>query len=291
MPSYGQSHILAYHMVGDYQSKFIPAMSIHRFQKEIEYLHAHYEIIPLSDLVHKLNEKKNINRCIAITFDDGFADNYTIAYPALKRYDIPATIFLLPEHIEKNATPWFIQFRYAFENSKTEFLWIEINGSQYQLEMKNEGQRLAASNMIMASLKGCSNQERLEKLGELFELLGFGGDQGNTMLSWDNVREMCGNGISFGAHTVTHPVLSRLSKEKARQEIMGSKQVIESKTKEKDTTFAYPFGKEDDFNSETISVIRDGGFECAVTSCPGWTNHKSDPFRLNRGAPWELPFI
>ena len=100
MPSYGQSHILAYHMVGDYQSKFIPAMSIHRFQKEIEYLHAHYEIIPLSDLVHKLNEKKNINRCIAITFDDGFADNYTIAYPALKRYDIPATIFLLPEHID-----------------------------------------------------------------------------------------------------------------------------------------------------------------------------------------------
>jgi hypothetical protein len=98
-------------------------------------------------------------------------------------------------------------------------------------------------------------------------------------LSWDEVREMHESGITFGAHTVTHPVLPNLPLEKARWEIVQSKRDIEEKLGKKVTSFAYPFGP---FNAEIAGLVKESGFTSAVTTEAELVNRRASPYELPR---------
>ena len=101
------------------------------------------------------------------------------------------------------------------------------------------------------------------------------------------MRMMHQSGIAFGAHTVTHPILSKLCISRAREEIYTSKRVIEEELRAPVRTFAYPCGREEDFNELTKSIVRDAGYMCAVTAIFGSNDSGQDVFKLRRGIPWE----
>src|SRR5262249_2044625 len=107
------------------------------------------------------------------------------------------------------------------------------------------------------------------------------------MLSWDEVDALRGLGFSIGAHTVTHPVLSRLSPERAWEEIHGSKVAIEKVLGDAVHAFAYPNGGPEDYDSTVTRLVRDAGFGCALTTRRGLNNADTPLLELRRGGPWE----
>jgi len=104
-------------------------------------------------------------------------------------------------------------------------------------------------------------------------------------LSWDEVKEMNENKIDFGAHTVNHPILTKIPLEKAEYEILQSKKDIEKRLNKPITTFCYPNGLADDFNSDIIDLLKKNGFICAVTRIPTIITSKTNLYELGRIPP------
>jgi peptidoglycan/xylan/chitin deacetylase (PgdA/CDA1 family) len=283
-------YVLPYHMVVNEPNGFYPATSILNFEKQIAHLAKNYKIVTLNEIVDRVRNRDSIRRCVAITFDDGFRDNYENAYPILRKVNVPATVFLATHCVETGAAPWFIKLRYVFmKTAKTDYQPV-LNGKSISLQMRTKEEKYAASEIIMTYLKHCSDGERISLLNRLVEELGirdFGGLD-NLMLNWDQIREMSEHGISFGAHTVSHPVLAAIPIDEAEREISESKKTIEGRIGKPVGSFAYPFGKRDDYKPEIFPILERLQFRCAVTTETGINNYSTSPFELNRFVPWEL---
>jgi peptidoglycan/xylan/chitin deacetylase (PgdA/CDA1 family) len=283
-------YILAYHMVSNHLNGFFPEISVREFERQIRHLNENYSVISLEEAADRMSKGRSVRGCVAITFDDGFRDNYTIAYPILKKYKMPATIFLTTGFVETGETPWFIVFRSLFANTSKDRLDIELGGHTSVFSWSSLDEKKTVSDRLMLYLQTCSNDERFSILKALPGRLGVGpsGEKQSLMLTWEQVREMSRNGISFGAHTVTHPVLSQITPDALRFEIGTSKATIEAKTDRPVTTFAYPFGRKQHYPEEACVVLKSLGFTCAVTSEPGTNGRSSAPYELKRSAPWDL---
>jgi peptidoglycan/xylan/chitin deacetylase (PgdA/CDA1 family) len=107
------------------------------------------------------------------------------------------------------------------------------------------------------------------------------------MLDWRQIEEMHRAGISFGAHTKSHPILSRLGDRDLEEEIAGSKRTIENHLNAPVVTFAYPNGRKGDYDERAKNILAKVGFSCAVTSCRGLNYRYFDPFELSRSASWD----
>jgi len=286
-------HILPYHMVVDRPNGFYPETAIKIFEQQMAHIAENYTVVELSDLVDRVRYGKSLRRRLAITFDDGFRDNYDLAFPILRKYNFPATIFLATEYIDSGKPPWFIAFRHAFMHTKKTQIDLHIGKMHLLLPLDTRHARLEAGNRVMAEIRRCTNDTRLALLTELFEKLDTEPSPtlDGMMLTWDHIREMSSNGISFGAHTVSHPVLSRVSPETAEEEIRVSKETIESVIQKSVRTFAYPFGKTVDYTPSVIPVLKKYEFDCAVTTETYINNANAPLFSLNRNFPWETAVL
>lgn len=286
-------HILAYHMISDSPNGFYPEVSTRNFERQINHLKRNYHIISLEEIAERIRTGRTVRRCAAITFDDGFRDNYEKAYPILRRHQIPATIFLTTGCIDTGTLPWFIWFRFLFKNAARKRVNIELEGQTLSFSLEGPPEKRTASDQIMRYLQCCPDQERLSILNELPSMLGVESADSprSLMLTWDQIREMSRSGINFGAHTITHPVLSRISPEMIRYEIEGSKTAIEEHIGRPVKTFAYPFGRKQHYPSDTPLLLRDLGFECAVTTEPGGNSGSDSVYELKRSGPWEISLV
>ncbi len=217
---------------------------------------------------------------MAITFDDGYKDNYLNAYPILKKYSSPATIFLTTGLIGNGNLLWLDKISYALKMTVKRKL--VINGSTYQLNNQPEKVKTffllykylievaeTRKNVIIEEIKG---QLEISNFNELSDL----------MLSWDDIRVMSMNNISFGAHTINHPILSRISLDEARKEIVQSKIDIEKETGTCVDLFAYPNGKYEDFNEDIMKIVQDAGFICACSTFDETNSNDTNLYSLNR---------
>lgn len=236
------------------------------FEKEIDYLCKVARIVPLDWLVNQLYEGKSIPlRAVCLTFDDGYKDNYTFAYPVLRKYNVPATIFLTSSYIGIPDLPPYFKARFAIWNTDVKRFKIDGLG-HYNLNSPND--RLQAMESITMGLKKLVKRAGFLAIEKLLQVLcvDIPDNLGeNLMLSWDEVLEMSRNEISFGVHTVTHPLLTRLPIEEVRWEITRSKEDIEEKLGKPCVLFAYPNG---DFNAEIVQLVEESGFTGAVTTIP-----------------------
>jgi peptidoglycan/xylan/chitin deacetylase (PgdA/CDA1 family) len=106
------------------------------------------------------------------------------------------------------------------------------------------------------------------------------------MLNWDEIREMAAGNVTFGAHTVTHPILTRISVSHVIAEIINSKMRIEEKLGRRIFSFAYPNGQPGDYDRKVIGIVKDAGFSCAVTTIWGNNDRDTDPYELRRIGLW-----
>jgi peptidoglycan/xylan/chitin deacetylase (PgdA/CDA1 family)/CelD/BcsL family acetyltransferase involved in cellulose biosynthesis len=275
--------IFRYHRVNDDEDPFFNALPVAKFHAQMEYLARHFQFVSLDDLANgKIPPGKSRSR-VAITFDDGYRDNFIHAFPILRKLKIPATIFLTTGYIESGQLPWYDQVRLAFKLTvQPNFSLRAYGGPSANLE--SEDRRVKAMQLTIAWLRTIDDGLRLACLPELFKDLRVPCDLNlpSTMLSWNEIRRMYREGVSFGAHTVTHPVLGNLPASLLQEEILGSKKTIEDRLQVPVLHFAYPFGKPADFSGAARQVVQTAGFKTAVTTMPGFNGPEQDRLELKR---------
>jgi len=277
------STIFRYHRVNDDHDPFLTALPVARFSAQMEYLARHFQVVSLDQLASGLPQTAGDKSCVAVTFDDGYRDNFIHAFPVLKKIGIPATIFLTTGYIESGRLPWYDQVRLAFKLTLRRRLSLRAVGGP-DAPLGNEDQRLEAMARTLSWLRVIDEQERLVGLPYMFNELGVPSllNLPATMLGWDQIRQMKKDGISFGAHTVTHPALGGLPSSRLKEEILGSKRTIENRLQTPVRHFAYPFGKQSDFGWQAKQVIQAAGFQTAVTTIPGVNGPGQDLLELRR---------
>lgn len=280
------ARILYYHRVNDDNDPFFPSMPTRVFERQIEFLARHYKIVSLAALrQHLANGSPGI--VVSITFDDGYRDNYENAFPILQRYGVPATIFLTTGSIDADEPLWFEQMADAFQKTDRHSVDLEI-GSTQRFMLGSTTEKLDAISRVFSFLRGLPNAERKLRMPEILRPLGIANAaQRSRMLAWDHIRLMQARGIDFGGHTVTHPFLSKLTREELFWEISQCKRRIEDELQSTVRHFAYPNGREEDFSDWNKEIIRQAGYQAAVSTIWGLNYPSTDCMELRRGQPWE----
>jgi peptidoglycan/xylan/chitin deacetylase (PgdA/CDA1 family) len=246
----------------------------------------HYKVVALDRLLDCL-ESGEPDTVVAITFDDGYRDNYLNAFPILRRYGLPATVFLTTGSLDTGEPLWFERLAAALKTTVREFIDLEID-LPVRCWLRTTAERLAANDRITGILRVLPDSERRRHLaGILGELATPQDAPPNNMLTWDQVRLMKANGIDFGGHTVTHPFLSRTDPEQAAWEISECKRRIEEELQAPVPHFAYPNGRQPDFNACNKELIRRAGYRAAASTIWGLNYRSTDRLELRRGQPWE----
>ena len=278
-----QVAILMYHRVGIHKDfSVVPVVSPQDFEDQLGCLCREFELMPLDKLAHCIQSKKGLpKRAVVLTFDDGYKDNHTYAYPILKKYNVPVTIFLATGHIGTDNPFWWDQVAYVVNQLTPPILGLDELGAYV---LRSDG-RLKTIPEILERLKKLENERRELLIERLMTGVGVQlptnlGKQ--LILSWDNVREMSDGGIAFGAHSVTHPVLTKLTPAQAEYQILQSKKDIEEKVNRAVTAFCYPFGRSGDFDGDIKRIVRKSGVTCAVTAMPGMIAPAMDVYDLPR---------
>jgi peptidoglycan/xylan/chitin deacetylase (PgdA/CDA1 family) len=273
--------IIGYHRVSKEKGvRSFPILSPEGFRSQIEYFCRNYEVLSLDQLVTSLDEGRRLpEKAVVITFDDGYRDNYLCAYPVLKAHGISATIFLASGFVGVDKLPWWDQVIYVVQATSAQCLKIDGLGT-YSLE--SIGNRSAVASEIIANLRRLSETRKNYLMERLMSAAAVELPEGlgrRLMLSWDDVVRMHQDGIDFGAHSVTHPILTNVDVEMAKNEILQSKADIEAHIQSRVKFFAYPNGE---VNDQIAGIVKESGFVGAVTADPTWTSPASDSYKLPR---------
>lgn len=243
------------------------------FKWQINFLKKRFDIINFAELSERLaGRKKLTGRELLITFDDGFSDNYSNAFPILKSENVPATFYISTDYIGAKKTFWFNEIVHSIKTA--EQLSFTLGDEQYNFE-PTDTNREKVIQLVLDKLKQVSNQKRLSTIESLYEDLNFNADKtpaSELPMTWDNVVEMSENNMEFGSHSVSHPILSRLDASELEHEIAHSKQHIESMINKPCISIAYPVGGEDAFTDNVESQSKSAGYDFGLSYISG-TNH------------------
>jgi len=274
--------ILCYHRVG---TGGIPLYSMQRardFEAQMRYLREHYRILSLGELLCELAEPELRRPGVAVTFDDGYRDVYTQAWPVLRRYDIPATIYLTAAGIETGEVSWYDKIFLAFQCAPGEAWELDLP-ERRTFSLGSSLQRVASAAAAIRLMRRLENSARIACCEEILRRIPLpAAALAGKMLTWDQCREMRAAGLHFAAHTMTHPVVSRLSSEALEAEVCDSKALIERRLGSEVLDFAYPFGQPADCGTDAPRRLRDWGFRSAVTTVQQNTTPSSDRYLLSR---------
>jgi peptidoglycan/xylan/chitin deacetylase (PgdA/CDA1 family) len=277
--------ILTLHRVNDENDPFMPSLPTAIFAARMAHIARHYHVLTVEDLAARLHERRVPRNSLAITFDDGYRDNLTHAAPILSRLGLPATIFLVTGLIDTPRAMWVDRLALAFKSASVR--QIELPDGRI-VTLSTVKERLAGLYAARAHLKKVPDEIRSASLERLIESLRPTPERPKRlMLSWDEVAALRGLGFAIGAHTVTHPIMSRLTPSQVREEVYGSKAAIEKAMGAPVRAFAYPNGLADDYNEAVTRVVREAGFTCAVTTKRGLNDTDTPVLELKRGGPWE----
>lgn len=241
------------------------SVNVTNFERQIIWLKKNYNIVSIKDLVkHITGEKMLSGNITAITFDGGYIGNYAYAFPVLKQYDCPATIYVITDPLD-GKLPWHRKLMYLFSMADCQSLTFSYgNGKKFHMNMKTKYEKKLAREYIYKECLKMNEEERnriMESLSEKMKLALAGLTQ-KVFLSWDQVREMRRSGlIDIGSHTLSHPRLTGISLNEARREILLSKQRIEDELGENIDSFCYPDGL---FSPEIVNLVKDAGYSSAL---------------------------
>jgi peptidoglycan/xylan/chitin deacetylase (PgdA/CDA1 family) len=242
-----------------------------RFREQMLYLKRHCRVVPLRDLPAVIHSGAR-PPIVALTFDDGFQNNYSVAFPILQELGLPATIFLATDLVDSDDTVWFCRINDAL--SRTSKKKLEWDGETYDLSTPRA--RAEAHALLQLSTKKLQHLEVLDRTARLSAALGDRATRSiprgspYRMLESHEIREMTDSGlIEFGAHGCSHAILSGLSEPARKHEIVASIAAVERLTRSPCKLFAYPNGRASDYGSFDLTALREKQIEVAVTTIRG----------------------
>lgn len=247
-----------------------------------------FQVLSLDAAVACLKRGDLPARAMVITFDDGYADNHEVAMPILQRHGLVATFYVATGFLD-GGRMWndtVIESVRACQLPALDVAHLGINGLA-KLPLGDDAQRRAAIRALLGSLKYRPVDERLQLVHQVVEAVAAP-LPGGVMLRSDQVKALRQAGMTIGAHTVSHPILLKLTAEQARREIDQSRQHLEAILGEPVRHFAYPNGVPGrDLSNATAKLVRDMGFDSAVTTAWGAARLGADSFQLPRFTPWD----
>lgn len=262
---------------------------IRRFEEQVIYLKKNYNIIPLSQLLAFYHGGKPLPpRCVVITIDDGYRSNYSLAFPVLKKYEAPASIFVSTDFIDQKSCLWVDRLEYAISQTPRTSLGLMLNGKNLYCTLGEPRTRIKADQHVKSILKSLPAQQQEKVLLRIEEFVqkSLAVDSAGDMyapLSWEQIRQMQASGlITIGSHTCSHAILTNCSQEKIENELSQSKERIEEMTQLSCDYFSYPNGQRGDFNSATKAALINAGYRCGLTTVIGMNDSRSDYYELKR---------
>jgi peptidoglycan/xylan/chitin deacetylase (PgdA/CDA1 family) len=252
------------------------------FESHVRYLASRYRVLPLPVAAAALRSKESLPaNAVAITFDDGYADNLAAAR-VLHRYGVSATFYLTAGCLADGQPFWPSEIRYLVAAIPAERVVLTASGAETVIDLASAGERQAAVGRITRLFKSQPIAVRERLRDELRRAGGFPRIP-KVMLTWDEVREMHALGMTIGAHTLTHPNLPSAGPADAAAEIRGSRARLETEISDRVTMFSYPNGGAEVYvTPELQRTVADAGFEAATTSRNGFADRGSHPFGLER---------
>jgi peptidoglycan/xylan/chitin deacetylase (PgdA/CDA1 family) len=283
--------ILRYHSVAaDAASPLAyidPGLSVpmEAFDRQMQFLRDRYNPVSLGHILESILEGRPLPPlAVAVTFDDGYLDNYVCALPVLKKHGIPATFYITAGCVNDRAPLWTSRLRYYFMATRERSLIIEAP-TRRNLDLTSPQAKNASFAFTIASIKSAGKRRGDEIFRDVEAKLNVTDldPLRDTMMSWAHIREMSRAGMMIGAHTLTHPNLPGLPPDQAAAEIAGSKAMIEDKAEVPVLHFAYPNGRGvSHYNDAVAEMVKKAGFLSSVTSINGPVFPQDDPFTLKR---------
>lgn len=251
-----QPMILMYHRVVDHP--LLPGIPPEIFQAQMRYLKKHFRVIAIEQLVEELKTDSLQPYTAAVTFDDGHQDFYTNAWPVLQKYEIPAALYITTSFIDQQKMLWPDQLRYLLINSREQQL---ILGGLGSFSLLSDQEKLYTWNLLGNYCLTLDSEQRvtfLENLARQAQIEWDNKAQSPFLpVSWQQIQEMQAGGLSIGSHTVSHPILSKLTNEKIQEELLLSSQLIQEKTGIPPAGICYPNGMAADISAEVVRQAAD----------------------------------
>jgi peptidoglycan/xylan/chitin deacetylase (PgdA/CDA1 family) len=274
--------ILTYHRFSAEEAEEKTSASM--FAKQLQYLKANYQVLPLSLVVDYLNGNSSLPPySAAITIDDGYADAYHVAYPLLRKFGLPATLYVVPGFVDGECWIWTDKARYICLNTHHQSATLQVAGTSLEIQLGNKSSRLKAALRINERLKRLSNESKglcLEEISRSLDVvLPEVPPKELQSVSWEQAREMDCDGMEIGSHTMTHPILTNVTQEHLHQELSRSRKRLEEVLERKVTNFCYPNGDNDRRVHEEVARA---GYKIAVTTISGLNQRGDDPLTLRR---------
>lgn len=262
--------------------------------RHLEYLRRHgYALLSVTELLDHLDGDVPLkSKAVVFTIDDGYSDFAEVAAPIFGRYDCPVTVFLITDFVAGRLWNWFDQVSWAFSHSTRQEITIEIAGEILQLRWTTAAERERSSDEVVRRLKGVVDAAKEEFIGTVSMALEVEipphAPNGYKAMNWNEIRACSRMGVTFGPHTVTHPILSRVDDSRAEREISESWRAVREGTDAAVPVFCYPNGGPGDFSDREKEYVARAGMKAALSTLPGcvegnrFTMAPSDRFSLPR---------
>ena len=285
-------HILTYHRVLPIQQALgypFQGMVMPRdtFEAQMSYLADSYVVLGFSQAIERLQNGDLPKKAVVVTFDDGYRDNYEYALPILKKYEIPATFFVVTDAMEQRIRLWWdevaeairlLSLREPLTKDEMESLPSWVCKTLTQLSSKTRYQKVADE--LVHAMNDISLEDRLMIRESLLHLIHNDMTMiQDLMLTWDQVKEMHRSGMSFEAHTRTHAFIDELPEEEARKEVEDCVNSLKSNLSTSIHYFSYPRGR---YTERLQPLLENAGIRAAVTTDQGQNRSGSNLFQLKR---------
>ena len=283
--------ILMYHSVLDDPSRVansLGGISHPRliFECQMELLAREFNPVTLDQVAGFVRGEQDLpERPVAVTFDDGYVDNYEIAMPILDRVGVPAAFYVTVDCVESRRLPWPSRLRFSFRMTSKE-TWTDESGRLWTLSNQHDRDLvyLAVCDRV-AALAG-AEQERIVRQIESDLDVKLGNESDGLMMTWNQIQGLARRGHIVGSHTMTHPNLAHVDIAEARRELAESKQQMEAHIQGKIIHFSYPCpALSPNWTEQTAEESRRAGYETAVTTSSGIARKGDNPLALKRVRP------
>jgi peptidoglycan/xylan/chitin deacetylase (PgdA/CDA1 family) len=281
--------ILNYHRIGDPShsdlDRALWSATVEDFDRQVRDVTREFDVVGLTDLDRVLRDRKG--RYVLITFDDGYLDNYTDAFPILKSYNAKATFFLTTGFLDVPCVPWWDEIAWMVRHSPL----AEVPANRWIGPPTEFGDRHrnGAINVLLQTYKRLIGSQTEEYIDDLSRILHSGRCPRwvahELWMTWAMIREMRQSGMDIGGHTVNHPILANLPSEQQDYEVGECRRRLVQELREPVIGFSYPVGGKTSFDEHTHAALARHGFQWGFTYLGGYIRTgKYERYSLPRAA-------
>jgi peptidoglycan/xylan/chitin deacetylase (PgdA/CDA1 family) len=271
------------HKVRNYTRKHLPAPE---FRTMLEAVGQAGHPVSMDDVVRICRSGERFPKgAFAVTFDDGFENNLTVARPILDELGIPATVYVTSRFVDENGMSWIDRIEYALELVETGEL--NLPWSQQPSALGNDREKIAILNDIRGHVKSTPSLDVDVFVSDIFRQLHLdevkaSKDPLDQKMTWDQVQSWCADGFLIGGHSHTHAILSFLPPPLAEQEVDLSLRMLKDKAGIVTPHYSYPEGLAHCYSEDVIRLLKSRGVTCCPTAIDGVNGPGTDPFHLRR---------